>query len=198
MSNRAAPACWTPSSIFLQVIGILTIPQITAVPPPYTVNTVDVNVTQTGIQLTADATGASYQWLECITGIPNGFSLINGETNQSFTPTANGSYAVEIIMNGCTDTSICYTISNVGLENNNMQTLIIYPNPNNGNIHITSTIPLNNATITITDLNGKVILYKRDENGTDFHIPFNEPANGVYFLEVINDKIKSRTKIIKQ
>ena len=101
-------------------------------------------------------------------------------------------------MNGCTDTSICYTISNVGLENNNMQTLIIYPNPNNGNIHITSTIPLNNATITITDLNGKVILYKRDENGTDFHIPFNEPANGVYFLEVINDKIKSRTKIIKQ
>ena len=163
-----------------------------------TVNTVDVNVTQAGIQLTADATGASYQWLECITGIPNGFSLINGETNQSFTPTANGSYAVEIIMNGCTDTSICYTISNVGLENNNMQTLIIYPNPNNGNIHITSTIPLNNATITITDLNGKVILYKRDENGTDFHIPFNEPANGVYFLEVINDKIKSRTKIIKQ
>ena len=48
----------------------------------------------------------NYQWLK------NG-SLLVGETNQIFSPTSNGSYAVEVTQNGCTAISSCYTVNNL-------------------------------------------------------------------------------------
>ena len=69
-----------------------------------TVNTVNISVTQSGSTLTANATGAAYVWLNC-----NGFIAVSGQTNQSFTATTVGSYAVMITQNGCSDTSACFT-----------------------------------------------------------------------------------------
>ena len=74
-----------------------------------TVNHVDTGVTQNDIELTAHASGAMYQWLDC----DNGFNPIAGETDSVFTATQNGNYAVEITENGCVDTSACFDISTV-------------------------------------------------------------------------------------
>ncbi|MBN4072476.1 right-handed parallel beta-helix repeat-containing protein, partial [Crocinitomix catalasitica] len=65
-----------------------------------TINTVDAGVTQSGFDLTADATGAAYQWMDC-----KDSSLISGETNQMYTPGIDGDYACIVTENGCTDTS---------------------------------------------------------------------------------------------
>lgn len=59
------------------------------------INTVDTS-TQNGSTLTADASGATYQWLSC-----PAMTTISGATGQSYTATANGDYAVIIISNGC-------------------------------------------------------------------------------------------------
>ena len=68
-----------------------------------------VSYTISSSTLTAIATNATYQWLDC----NNNNTPIIGETNQSFSPTSNGSYAVEVTQNGCTAVSSCYTVNNL-------------------------------------------------------------------------------------
>lgn len=75
------------------------------------INQVDTAVTQAGANLVANALGTSYQWLSC-----PGFTPIAGQTNQSFMATSNGDYAVEVTLNGCKDTSACYTVTGIGIS----------------------------------------------------------------------------------
>ena len=70
------------------------------------------SVTQNGSLLTADISGASYQWLDC----DNNYAIINGEINQSYTPAITGNYAVEVTLNGCIDTSACFLVDYTGIE----------------------------------------------------------------------------------
>lgn len=71
-----------------------------------TINTVDTSVTQAGQTLTASATGAQYQWVNCA----NNYAPISGATSNVFTTPVPGTYAVVVTINGCRDTSSCYTI----------------------------------------------------------------------------------------
>src|SRR5680860_377603 len=73
----------------------------------------DNNVTQSGSLLTADQSGATYQWLDC----NDNNAIIGGETNQSYKPTPiTGNYAVEVTLSGCVDTSLCFLIDYTGLS----------------------------------------------------------------------------------
>ena len=56
------------------------------------VDTVDVSITQNVYELTANNNLGTYQWIDC----DNGNQPIAGETNQTFTATENGNYAVII------------------------------------------------------------------------------------------------------
>jgi hypothetical protein len=78
------------------------------------INTTPVNtVTQTGTTLTADATGNyTYQWVDC----DNGNAIINGETNQSYTPMTTGNYAVEIASTTCSSMSDCFVIDYTSID----------------------------------------------------------------------------------
>ncbi|MFN6946056.1 MAG: hypothetical protein ACK4ND_13990, partial [Cytophagaceae bacterium] len=67
----------------------------------------DITVTNSSPELTANSTGASYQWLDC----DNNYAIISGESGQNFTASATGNYAVEITKNGCTDTSACEAVT---------------------------------------------------------------------------------------
>jgi len=69
-------------------------------------STIDDTVTLNGNTLTATQTGATYQWIDCTNSTP-----ISGETNQTFTASATGSYAVEITLSGCTVTSTCMMVT---------------------------------------------------------------------------------------
>lgn len=77
-----------------------------------TMNTVDPSVTNTNLTLSANSSGLQYQWVDC----NDNYNWINGETNQSFTPDQNGSYAVIVTGNACSDTSDCQTIATIGLD----------------------------------------------------------------------------------
>lgn len=92
------------------------------------VNGSDLGVTQNGAVLTADDSNADYQWVDC----DNGFSLINGAINQSFTPSATGNYAVILTENGCVDTSACILVDFTSLAEVNIVEIQLYPNPNSG------------------------------------------------------------------
>lgn len=63
-----------------------------------------ISLTNSDSTLSVAVAGVTYQWLDC----NNGNSPIANETNQDFTPTSSGSYAVEVTANGCTVISNCF------------------------------------------------------------------------------------------
>ena len=73
-------------------------------------NPIDNGVNQFGNQLTAEQSGATFQWLDC----DDNYAVINGETNQSYTATTTGNYAVQITQQDCfgvmIDTSTCVNV----------------------------------------------------------------------------------------
>lgn len=98
-----------------------------------TITYIDTSITQSGVTLTANSTSSIYQWVDC----NDGYSEIFEETNQSFTPVANGEYAVIISDFGCTDTSACNNVISVGVQESDFDSSIsIYPSPTSGTIRI--------------------------------------------------------------
>ena len=77
-----------------------------------TVNTVDVSVTVSESVITANMSGAIYQWVDC----DNSYATIAGETSQNFTALSNGSYAVKVTMGSCSDTSLSTQITTVDIN----------------------------------------------------------------------------------
>lgn len=95
---------------------------------------VNASINQDMNYLTAQATGAVYQWLNCDTNMP-----ISGATGQVYAAPVTGSYACIVTENGCTDTSACVFVDviNSGVESEEALWFSIYPNPSNGNFVIT-------------------------------------------------------------
>jgi hypothetical protein len=92
-----------------------------------TIQQVDTAVTQDEAVLTAVLDGATYQWIDC----DNGNQPLEGETDQQFTATASGNYAVIVSEGGgCADTSSCYSVTVVRTEDILTFTdLNLFPNP---------------------------------------------------------------------
>jgi hypothetical protein len=120
-----------------------------------TIQPLDVSVTQSGISLTANANGFTYQWIDCNTLLP-----VSAATGQNFTATLNGSYAVVVNNGNCTDTSDCYDINTVSVEEEwAVNDLAIFPNPNSGIMHLSfSTQKTRKFTIKLIDLTGRQVL----------------------------------------
>lgn len=160
-----------------------------------TVNNADTSITVNGTTLTANAVGATYQWLDCA----NGNAPIAGATNAAYTPaTGVGSFAVEVTENGCTTTSSCYnlvlsSVDQLALDNN----LSVYPNPTTGLFTINLGANYDNTTILITDVNGKTV-YQTTANQTSLiNLDLNQPA-GIYFVSVTSESKHTVVKLIKQ
>lgn len=122
--------------------------------------------------------GVSYQWINCATN-----TAIAGETNQTFTPTANGNYAVLTTNgDGCVDTSNCFSITNVGISEQDEMYFSMVPNPSKD--IVTFTFTTENATITLVDMKGNlvksVVLHSNES------IDIRELEQGIYFVHCNN------------
>ena len=160
-----------------------------------TINTVDVSVTDSSSILTANATSANYQWLDC----GNNFAVIAGENNQSFTATANGNYAVEVTQNSCTDTSACVNVSNMGIVKNDFgNQLVVYPNPNTGNFAVDLGKIYENTKILITDLSGKLVYSTTLTQAQTITISIEKVPAGVYLVSINSGEKKAIIKLIKE
>jgi surface protein len=150
-----------------------------------TINNVNASVTQTGATLTANATGAAYQWLSCPSYTP-----ILGETNQIFTATANGDYAVEITQNGCTDTSACYTVIGIGMnEMEHTSAFSVYPNPVNGKLVIQSSSAFVNKKKELYNSLGQLVFTTCPDSLPEI-IDMSAYSKGIYYLKCENQVVK--------
>jgi len=147
--------------------------------------------------LSAMENDAEYQWLDC----DNGYSPIEGETNQSFTPQEVGDFAVEITHNGaCADTSDCYVSHFVAIEKVNNSVFNITPNPSTGvfNLNVSSDINSNDTKVTITNMAGEIVYQSHLLSATSMQIDISDQADGMYFLQILSAEYTETIKIIKE
>ncbi|MFS4482394.1 T9SS-dependent M36 family metallopeptidase [Hyunsoonleella sp. 2307UL5-6] len=85
------------------------------------------------------------------------------------------------------------TLSTNNLDNNNF---IIHPNPASSVITITTSMPLQNATITLVDVNGRKVLTKEVSLLETITLPLNNIHNGLYFINIKGDTVEVNQKII--
>jgi plastocyanin len=157
-----------------------------------TSNTVDTSVTRSGAMLTANATAASYQWINCSNN-----SAISGQTAQSFTPSTSGSYAVIVTKNGCSDTSNCYAVNIVGVAENAAEAAIsLYPNPAKGKLFIQSD-KHEISTIEFYNLVGERS-YHNVLNSFKTEIDLSGMPKGIYFVKITTQHSNYTKRIVVQ
>ena len=138
--------------------------------------------------LTATA-GTGYVWIDCATN-----TAIAGATAQTFAPTVNGNYAV-VLTNaaGCSDTSVCVTIANIGIKEIAGTGVSIYPNPTSSDVVIN--FPSNSASIEVMDATGKVVSTSTITTGGKVTLAdFNR---GIYYIRLNTENATSIHKVIK-
>ena len=130
------------------------------------------------------------QWLDC----DNNDAEINGETNQSYTPTVTGNYSVEVTLNGCVDTSACMLVDFTGI--NEIESLIsVHPNPTKDEVTLSIGAELLGIGFVVTDNAGRIVLTDTFES-TEQNVNLSVFENGVYFIRT--DKKSQPVRIIKQ
>ncbi|MBL7884963.1 MAG: T9SS type A sorting domain-containing protein, partial [Bacteroidia bacterium] len=154
-----------------------------------TVNQLPLLTTSTaGNTITSNETGATYQWIDC----NNGNTTIAGETNQSYTASVSGNFAV-IVSNGtCADTSACVNIvvTNINEQTNSFNPSI-FPNPSFGIINIQCDEKV--KAVFVYNTLGALV---QTENKTTFTIA--ELPVGVYFITIQTENNSITKRIVKQ
>ena len=150
-----------------------------------TINNVDVSVSSNEPTLSATAINATYQWIDC----DNENAPISGETNQSFTATANGSYAVIVTQNGCADTSLCIDVSTIGIDELTKELkLVVYPNPSKSIFNVSYNGD-NMTEFTVCDLAGRTLKTGYLLNGNNL-IELDSEPKGIYILKIESEIVK--------
>lgn len=150
-----------------------------------TINKVDTSVVNAYPLLIANATGASYQWLNC----NSNFAPVQNATSQSFTLTESGSYAVQVEQNGCFNTSECISVKECEFEKD----LKVFPNPTTGVISITPGSGCYGTVATIYDVLGRVVMNESFDTGGTFDINLSNFALGVYLVKLKTENAKAVT-----
>lgn len=149
------------------------------------IDSLNTAVTQTGITLSSAASNVSYQWLDCA----DGFKPVPGAVNSSFTPDVDGVYAVELRENSCIDTSACFTVQGVGLQEHYLPHLAVYPNPSEGTFSIQLPDHYSTVEVKLSDIQGKTVYSTRQKpEGTACTIR-TSLAKGIYLSGVYHEGV---------
>lgn len=166
-----ANGCVDTASMFIQVI------------------TVDTAAFVNGAMLSASASGANYQWINCANNSP-----IPGATNQNYMAPQNGQYAVIVTENGCSDTSSCLNVFSVDISQNVSSDNIAFgPNPVETELFILSASPVHQ--ITVYSSSGALIFIRSADSLQTVDV--SDLAAGIYFIEFVTQEGVVRNKFIK-
>lgn len=155
-------------------------------------NQINTSVSMNGTMLSADENGATYQWIDC----GNGNAPISGETNQQFTATVTGDYAVIITVGSCSDTSTCQNVSVIGVNELNALAINLYPNPTKDVVNV-SLKETGEVKYSIVTLDGKLI-----QDGVSvlhsFNVDLRSYPSGIYILNVEQSGLKGTYRLVKE
>ncbi|MGZ3865583.1 MAG: choice-of-anchor J domain-containing protein [Bacteroidia bacterium] len=156
-----------------------------------TINNVDTSVTTGITTLTANATSATYQWLDC----GNSLAPIATATNAAYNPPVNGVYAVKVTQSGCVDTSSCHAITHVGIDQINAGgSFNLFPNPTSGNFTVETAVA---GDVIIYNAINEVVYSGKLQPGKNA-IDMTNQKTGIYFVKYTNGKFYHTARMIKE
>jgi uncharacterized repeat protein (TIGR03803 family) len=152
----------------------------------------NISTSLSGIVVSANQNGAVYQWLNC-----NNSNLpISGATNQSYTATVNGSYAVKVTLGSCPDTSSCVAVTLVDVnDKSHTNSFVYYPNPSTGVFSIATSEK--EYELNICNFLGEKIL-SRNIQSEKIEINLSNQPDGVYFLQLRTEQGTVTKKLVIQ
>ena len=157
-----------------------------------TVNTIPATpiITQSGDSLVSNAPLGN-QWYSATTGI------INGATNQVYTPLQAGNYFVIVTLNECSsDSSNVIHFDNTGIADyDNNKTIKVYPNPAKDILTIETNFN-KDQRFEVINLIGQTIFTASINKKTTINT--SAFANGVYILKLYTDKEIVTRKFVKE
>ena len=156
---------------------------------------VDATLSIVGNTIGSNETDASatYQWVDC----DNSNAPIGGETSIDFTPTISGNYAVEVTVNNCMVMSACITLNFVGVHENSVSNVTVFPNPAKDKIVINLNQYDANTSIEVVDLTGKIVATTA-VNSKSVTLDVSEFSKGIYLAKVISSEGAFAVKFIKE
>lgn len=171
--------CSVTDSILVMVIPALITPTITYMG---------------GVLYASPTVGISYQWY--LNGVP-----IPGATLAGYTPTANGDYTVTYMnANGCESAvSLVTTVTDIGsgVDDENLQTLVLYPNPTKDQLMIEFGIEVS-GNLLIHNASGQVVINMSIENKAKVIVNTDALSSGVYHVSIVNNAKQHKGSFVKQ
>jgi hypothetical protein len=163
----------------------------TSAPTTVTVNSIPPTptISRAGNVLTSSGLTGN-QWYK------NG-AILTGETNKTYTATANGAYTVKVTTNGCTSsTSSTMNVTNIlGISEDQAGLKVaVFPNPSEGLFNLS--LPKGKAfAITVTDLAGKIVKQQTANDKTAI-LDLRNEAKGIYLLKIESEGKTATRKLI--
>jgi hypothetical protein len=155
-------------------------------PPP-----IDNTITVAGNTITANQSGATYQWIDCL----NSNAPVNGETGQVFLPQYNSDFAVIITMGACSDTSSCTSII-TGIAQTAGLPFTVSPNPSSGQVTLQLPQAMNDASFDVFNATGQLVLRVIPAGViTTVELP---DATGIYLIRFTAPGISGLSRVIKK
>ena len=152
---------------------------------------VDNSVTQNTNSLKANQESATYQWYNCTTG-----SVITDATFQTFMPTENGTYKVEVSNGSCVEFSACFEFGTLGLPSFTKEEISLYPNPVKSKLTIERS-QIDKADYALYNVSGKRVFNITSEEKS-IELQLDDLSKGVYFLSIESAENRGVYKIIKE
>ena len=141
------------------------------------------------------ALGTTFEWFLC--GPPM-TPLLN--TNSAiYVPVVNGLYAVSVSYAGCTDTSGCASVTNVGLPKIiDNRGAILYPNPTQTEVYLQLPLSAQALDLQLYDIRGRLVKEVNNLMGTTIQISVSDLDQGVYILTAVEAGNHYRFRLIVQ
>lgn len=158
--------------------------------------TLDTTVTELGSALQANATGVTYQWLDC----DNNYTPVIGATQRLFNPaTSSGIYAVVVSDGACSDTSNCHVVIPVSIIDASPfgfahgDKIKIFPNPATNEISVSGFLP---SYLKLCNTLGQTVFEASKTN----RVSVGNLPQGLYFLHLFDEKggVVKIEKVIKE
>ena len=156
---------------------------------------IDAHTTDTTVSIVSDITfmaeyesPATFEWINCS-------DMTTVGTEQSFTAMENGSFAVVITDDfyGCPNTSSCYQVTNVGINESAQTRLSVYPNPTSSRINV-NVGTKGNFKVRVTNVRGQVVRRASAKNTSQYQMDVSDLGKGIYFIHVDG---RDRSDVIK-
>lgn len=135
-----------------------------------------------------------YQWVHC----DSGYVPIPGANSFNYQVTTNGAYAVIRNWNGCSDTSRCVLISGIGLDEEAVLEVKVYPNPTKEYITLDFGRAYQDFSVGVYNTLGQQLETSFYKSARKLEMYLGNYPDGVYLIEVKGKDFRFTQRLVKE